>query len=138
MNFTERKPRELSFELPLIPISLNRMWRNFNGRTIVSQEGRSFKKDVGIMLNAQRLAQSFDGYDGLGIKVEAHFFAKKFYTVKGKISDTGGDVDNLWKVLGDTIFDQIGINDSHVLKLELNKHRGIEEKTIVVLSFGCV
>lgn len=55
------------------------------------------------------------------------------YTKKGTLSRTAGDVDNIFKALGDNIF-IFGVDDSQVTSLLTRKIYGQEWKINLILS----
>jgi Holliday junction resolvase RusA-like endonuclease len=122
-------------ELDLIPISLNRLYRQFRGRTIISKEGREFKKTVGALISGFDTS-SINGMftESEGLQVEINFHSNKFYTKAGNIRKRYLDVDNLLKATLDTIFTEIGLDDSLITRLVVTKERGYYDKTIIKFS----
>jgi Holliday junction resolvase RusA-like endonuclease len=122
-------------ELDLIPISLNRLYRQFRGRTIISKEGREFKKLV-LALIAGFDTSSIHGMftDSVGLAVEINFHSNRFYTKQGNIRKRYLDCDNLLKVVLDTVFAEIGIDDSYITKLTVTKSSGYYDKTVIRIS----
>lgn len=122
-------------ELDLIPISLNRLYRQFRGRTIISKEGREFKKIISVIMSGYDTS-SINGMftDSEGLDVEINFFSNKFYTKSGNIRKKYLDVDNLLKATLDTIFAEIGLDDSLITRLVVTKERGYYDKTIIKFS----
>lgn len=59
----------LNITLPWPP-SVNTYWRNVNGRTIISAEGRSYRKYVMEQIMLQRQQKHFDG--PLRLTIEAY------------------------------------------------------------------
>lgn len=122
-------------KLDLIPISLNRLYRQFRGRTIISKEGREFRTLISSMvkgLDSNSLMGEFT--DVMGLKVEIEFYSDKFYTKEKKIRKRYLDADNLLKVTLDVIFKEIGIDDSFITKLVVSKSSGLYDKTIIKIS----
>ena len=122
-------------ELDLIPISLNRLYRQFRGRTIISKEGREFKKTVGALISGFDTS-SINGMftESEGLEVEINFHSNKFYTKAGNIRKRYLDVDNLLKATLDTIFAEIGLDDSLITRLVVTKERGYYDKTVIKFS----
>lgn len=119
-------------ELDLIPISLNRLYRQFRGRTIISKDGREFKKHIESILegfDTSKINGEFTETEGLDVKIE--FYSKSFFTKSGNIRKRFLDVDNLLKVILDVVFKRIGIDDSFITKLEVTKNHGYYDKTII-------
>ena len=100
-------------ELDLIPISLNKLYRQFRGRTIISKEGRDFKSVVSFLVKGVDPSDLLGEFtDVKGLSVEINFYSNKFYTKDGKIRKRYLDADNLLKVILDVIFKEIGLDDS--------------------------
>jgi Holliday junction resolvase RusA-like endonuclease len=119
-------------ELDLIPISLNKLYRQFRGRTIISKEGRDFKSVVSFLvkgLDPSDLLGEFT--DVKGLSVEINFYSNKFYTKDGKIRKRYLDADNLLKVILDVIFKEIGLDDSFITRLIVTKNPGVYDKTVI-------
>jgi Holliday junction resolvase RusA-like endonuclease len=122
-------------ELDLIPISLNRLYRQFRGRTIISKEGRDFKQLVSFLvkdIDSSKLMGEFTETEGL--KVSIRFYSDKFYTKDKTIRKRYLDADNLLKVVLDVVFKEIGIDDSYITKLVISKKSGIYDKTIIEIE----
>lgn len=133
-----QKVRQVIIELDLIPISLNKLYRQFRGRTIISKEGREFKKLVSALL-AGFDTSSINGMftETQGLSVEISFYSNRFYTKDGKIRRRFLDCDNLLKATLDTVFAEIGIDDSFITKLTVVKARGYYDKTVIKFSRNC-
>lgn len=125
----------MNFQLDFIPISLNKLYRQFKGRTIISKEGREFKSLVTSYLkglNSSDLLGDFTSVKGLA--VEIYFYSNRFYTKDGNIRKRYLDADNLLKVVLDVIFKEINLDDSLITKLIVTKSPGIYDKTIIKIS----
>jgi Holliday junction resolvase RusA-like endonuclease len=122
-------------ELDLIPISLNKLYRQFRGRTIISKEGREFKKTLGALLSGFDTS-SINGMftESEGLEVEINFHSNRFYTKNGNIRKRYLDCDNLLKATLDTVFDEIGLDDSLITRLVVTKQRGYYDKTVIKFS----
>jgi len=66
-----------------------------------------------------------------GLLVQYIFQSNKFFTKDGRISKTGGDVDNCLKAMQDCVFRELGIDDAYVLELYVVKMAGPEKTTII-------
>lgn len=66
-----------------------------------------------------------------GLLVQYIFQSNKFFTKEGKISKTGGDCDNLIKVMQDAVFTELGIDDAYILEMYVVKMAGPEKTTII-------
>lgn len=122
-------------ELDLIPISLNKLYRQFRGRTIISKEGREFKSLVSFLvkgIDASELLGEFT--DVKGLSVEISFYSNKFYTKDGKIRKRYLDADNLLKVMLDVVFKEIGLDDSFITRLVVAKNPGVYDKTVLKIE----
>lgn len=122
-------------ELDLIPISLNKLYRQFRGRTIISKEGREFKSLISCLVkNIDSSELNGDFIDTAGVCVEIDFFSNKFYVKSGKIRKRYLDADNLLKVTLDVIFKEIGIDDSLITRLVVTKSTGFYDKTVIKIT----
>jgi Holliday junction resolvase RusA-like endonuclease len=122
-------------ELDLIPISLNKLYRQFRGRTIISKEGREFKALVGYLVkgaDSSGLRGEFTETKGLCVKID--FYSNRFYTKDGKIRKRYLDADNLLKVTIDVIFKEIGLDDSLITKLLVSKSTGFHDRTEIHIT----
>ena len=79
----------LTLDLPFPP-SVNRIWRQFQGRTILSKEGRAYRAEVVAAIYAARV-QGF-GRQKLRLVVAAHM-----------PDDRRRDLDNLLKAANDAM-----------------------------------
>lgn len=119
-------------ELNLIPISLNKLYRQFRGRTIISKEGRDFKSVVSFLVKGVDPSDLLGEFtDVKGLSVEINFYSNKFYTKDGKIRKRYLDADNLLKVILDVIFKEIGLDDSFITRLIVTKNPGVYDKTVI-------
>lgn len=119
-------------ELDLIPISLNKLYRQFRGRTIISKEGRDFKSVVSFLVKGIDPSDLLGEFtDVKGLSVEINFYSNKFYTKDGKIRKRYLDADNLLKVILDVIFKEIGLDDSFITRLIVTKNPGVYDKTVI-------
>lgn len=119
-------------ELDLIPISLNKLYRQFRGRTIISKEGRDFKSVVSFLVKGVDPSDLLGEFtDVKGLSVEINFYSNKFYTKDGKIRKRYLDADNLLKVILDVIFKEIGLDDSFITRLIVTKNPGVYDKTLI-------
>jgi Holliday junction resolvase RusA-like endonuclease len=119
-------------ELDLIPISLNKLYRQFRGRTIISKEGREFKSLVSFLvkgIDSSELLGEFTEVKGLSVEIS--FYSNRFYTKDGKIRKRYLDADNLLKVMLDVVFKEIGLDDSYITRLVVTKNPGIYDKTVL-------
>lgn len=125
----------IQIELDLIPISLNKLYRQFRGRTIISKEGREFKKTVSALI-AGFDSTSINGMftETQGLAVEISFYSNRFFTKDGKIRKRYLDCDNLLKATLDTVFAEIGLDDSYITKLTVTKQSGYYDKTVIRFS----
>jgi len=124
--------RQMVIELDLIPISLNQLYRQFRGRTIISAKGREFKTHLEAVLAGFETSSILGMFtETEGLDVEIHFYSKKFFTKDGNIRKRYLDADNLLKVTLDTVFKVIGIDDSYITKLTVTKNHGYYDKTVI-------
>jgi Holliday junction resolvase RusA-like endonuclease len=122
-------------ELDLIPISLNKLYRQFRGRTIISKEGREFKSLVSFLVKGIDPSELLGEFTEVkGLSVEISFYSNKFYTKDGKIRKRYLDADNLLKVMLDVVFKEIGLDDSYITRLIVTKNHGVYNKTVLKIE----
>ena len=103
-------------ELPL-PVSANRYWRNYRGRTVVSAEAKNYKKIV--RLQAQhRGIRPFAGPVAVYLRV---YRARK-----------SGDLDNSIKVLLDALCGVAYADDKQIVELHSWRHDDPENPRVEV------
>lgn len=95
------------------PPSVNRIWRNVKGRTLLSREGRAYRQEVQWIIAAAR-QQGF-GRRQVHVSVAAYMPDAR-----------RRDIDNLWKAAGDALqASRVMDDDSQITRL-LIEHRGID------------
>ena len=85
------------------PLSVNRMWRNFRGRMVMSAEGRAYKEQAAWLCKAACI-RVLDG------DVELFVTLHPKLTKSGKASATRIDLDNSLKVACD-LLNGVGYRD---------------------------
>lgn len=93
------------------PISVNRYWRNFKGRMVVSAEATKYKRQV------QMIYGLFGGKHYGDVPVTVEFKLHPKTTKTGEASKTRMDLDNCVKVLLDALQGAAFANDKQVVKL---------------------
>ena len=99
------------------PPSANVYWRNFQGRTVVSQEARNYKAQAGWLAKSQS-AELLDGDIAVTLKL---------YRPQKK-----GDIDNRIKVLLDTLQGVCFENDSQIVELHVFRYDDKNNPGVVV------
>ena len=102
-----------------LPISVNHMYRiGFVRRgqariptQILTQEGRDYKVRVGWEVKAAAIEQGFE-------PPPKSYFG---YVAVAYFPTAGQDLDNVLKVLQDTLFEALGINDNRVIEIRAAK-----------------
>lgn len=89
------------------PISANRYWRNFRGRTVVSAEASAYKKQVAWIAKAQ-------GFTPLEGEVSL--------TVRWYRERKSGDLSNRIKILEDALQGVAYNNDSQIVRLVAERY----------------
>jgi Holliday junction resolvase RusA-like endonuclease len=109
------------------PISVNKMYRTFRGRTIKSKEGRAFEVEFNHYLgefahHAVDFLSAFDQeVDALHVEVVVYIRAEDYFTKSGRMSKRVLDADNALKCVLDQIFDFIKIDDGLVTRVSSTK-----------------
>ncbi len=92
--------------LPLTPL-LNRYYRKFNNRMVLSEEGRTYKAEVATICASQFIAP-LEG----PIALTAHVYRKR----------KAGDVDGYLKGMMDSLQGYAYLNDSQIVELHIHRH----------------
>ena len=129
----------LRFLVPMRPISVNRMYRNFRGRTIKSAEGRKFETDFNNYLaefatHAIDFLNMFDpSADAVHVEVVCYIQHCDFFTKGGKIHKRCLDVDNALKSTVDQVFRFIGLDDALITRISCSKVPSEADSVEVIL-----
>ncbi len=124
----------VSFAIPMLPPSVNSMYRAFRGRVILSDSIRIFKFDSSRIIAPFVRCLIDSDYDFF--HVEISFTSPSFHRKDGKLSMTGGDIDNMCKALIDVIFTSCNQNDSKITKITVSKENGKETTSKVSITGG--
>ena len=100
--------------LEIQAMSVNKYYRSFNNRVIISAEGRLFKKQIHLLLN------NYEKILGR-VKMVLHFY---FNDLRKR------DIDNYVKIFLDIIKNHLIEDDDQVYKLELRKFIGTGQDKI--------
>jgi hypothetical protein len=117
----------LRFLVPLRPISVNKMYRVFRGRSIKSKEGRIFEDTFNHYLAefasyAIDFLNDFDPYqDAVHVDVISYIRKEDFFTKDGRIHKRCLDVDNALKCVLDQVFAFIGLDDGLMTRVSSEK-----------------
>ena len=103
--------------LPIMACSVNKYYRSWKGRVLISQDGREFKKQVQVHL---------DNYEKILGKVELKLIL--YFKDKRK-----RDVDNYAKVLIDCLKNKLFEDDDMIYKLYMEKHIAYGENKIEII-----
>ena len=103
-------------EIPIMACSVNKYYRSWKGRVLISQDGREFKKEINLLLN---------NYEKILGKIELHIIL--YFKDKRK-----RDVDNYAKVLIDCLKNKLFEDDDMIYKLCMEKHIGYGENKICI------
>jgi len=95
-------------ELPIMACSVNKYYRSWQGRVLISKDGREFKKEMELLLN---------NYEKIMGKIKLtlilHFKDKR-----------KRDLDNYNKVLIDCLKNKLFEDDDQIYQLYMEKHIG--------------
>lgn len=104
-------PKSVEFVVPY-PVSSNRNWRAFNGRTIVSPESRGYKEEV-----RQRAKSAFcPRYEG---NVSVSYTLHPRMNKDGSPSKTRIDLGNCEKVVSDSLNKLAWVDDKQIVRIVL-------------------
>jgi Holliday junction resolvase RusA-like endonuclease len=129
----------LRFLVPMRPISVNKMYRNFRGRTIKSAECRQFEATFDHFLaEFSSHAIDFMRYfnpetDALHVDIICYIDKKDFFTKSGRIHKRCGDVDGYIKCTLDQVFDFIELDDALVTRISCSKVPSDSDSTEILI-----
>ena len=120
----------LQIKIPCKPLTTNHIYgRSRFGSTFLKKEAKDFKKFVSSLVQS-----TIDFKEGKHfISVEYYFYLTSLYTKAGKINKKSIDLDNCLKILQDSIFDKLGINDAFVLDQKSFKRYGENDCIFVII-----
>ena len=106
--------------LPIMACSVNKYYRNWQGRVLISKDGREFKKEIDLLLN---------NYEKISGKIQLKLIL--YFKDKRK-----RDVDNYAKVLIDCLKNKLFEDDDQIYQLYMEKHigTGYNQISIEVIS----
>jgi crossover junction endodeoxyribonuclease RusA len=95
-------------EIPIMACSVNKYYRSWQGRVLISKDGREFKKEVDLLLN------NYEKVLGkIKLTLILHFKDKR-----------KRDLDNYNKVLIDCLKNKLFEDDDQIYQLYMEKHIG--------------
>tara|TARA_B110000967_G_C18546252_1_gene393090 strand:- start:143 stop:598 length:456 start_codon:yes stop_codon:yes gene_type:complete len=95
-------------ELPIMACSVNKYYRSWQGRVLISKDGREFKKEMELLLN------NYEKIMGkIRLTLILHFKDKR-----------KRDLDNYNKVLIDCLKNKLFEDDDQIYQLYMEKHIG--------------
>lgn len=95
-------------ELPIMACSVNKYYRSWQGRVLISKDGREFKKEVDLLLH------NYEKITGkIKLTLILHFKDKR-----------KRDLDNYNKVLIDCLKNKLFEDDDQIYQLYMEKHIG--------------
>lgn len=117
---------EHTFKVPLLPESVNSLYKiNYKFRTVyMSDEGRSFKYNAKLFMPPMQ----FSDNSRFSLSVEYH---GDWYCKNGSVKRS--DMQNLDKLVIDTIFEHIGIDDKFLWELHTKKVLDVSGFMVITL-----
>jgi len=103
-------------EIPIMACSVNKYYRTWQGRVLISKDGREFKKQVDLLLN-----NYIKVYGKIKLTIILYFKDKR-----------KRDLDNYNKVLIDCLKNKLFEDDDQIYQLYMEKHIGCGEDKICV------
>jgi len=94
--------------IPIMACSVNKYYRSWQGRVLISKDGREFKKEIDVYLNNYK-------------KIKGKIYLKLILHFKDKRKR---DVDNYAKVLIDCLKNKLFEDDDQIYQLYMEKHIG--------------
>ena len=95
-------------EIPIMACSVNKYYRTWKGRVLISADGREFKKQVDLLLNSYEKV-----YGKIKLKIILYFKDKR-----------KRDLDNYNKVLIDCLKNKLFEDDDQIYQLYMEKYIG--------------
>lgn len=129
-------PPETRFRAPYPP-SLNRLWRHFKGRTVLSAEGKAFKEQVAALALAAGVESPLLGW----LEVELCLHPVEPQDAKKRRAKFGPDwhlavrcqdIDNIAKGLLDAMQGVVYANDSQLLTLLIQRGLPVPDGGVTV------
>jgi Holliday junction resolvase RusA-like endonuclease len=97
----------MNLTLPYPP-PVNRMYRHYNGRTVLSAEARQYKRDVALIASARGCGEPLEG----DVVVTMHIYRPRRV----------GDLDGRIKALLDALQGVCYLDDKQVCELHAHRH----------------
>lgn len=114
----------LKLDLPIAPSLNNAYSQSRNGRRFLTEEGRSFKNQAGLLVRSSAARSGLDIVPGLFLKARVAIAMRFFFP--DRRSYARRDIDNCYKLAGDAIAEALGYNDSCVDRIVLER-AGIDQ-----------
>jgi len=125
----------LVLKIDRYPPSVNRLYSVVRGRKILSQEARAYKRYIKLLL-AEQMIQNFETSG----KFRFHYVLFGRWINKGwpktKTKFRRFDISNRLKCLEDAICEGLGIDDSQVFQIEIEKRE--DERERIEVRILCV
>lgn len=120
----------LQIVIPRKPLSVNHIYGQTRyGRKYLKKYAVDFKKEVEVIMRGKFL--DYDERKHI-IEIEYYFYLKDLFTRKGTINKRLGDADNFKKLVQDSVFKCLGIDDSAICK-DLTLKLPSNEDAIVII-----
>jgi len=101
---------QLNFKFKVEALSSNRAYDNRRGGRALTKEADRFKKYIYLEAKNQLKMPKFDP-ENVWIQATYYFYSPRILTKKGLINKNKKDVSSCIKLLQDSIFDAMGLND---------------------------
>lgn len=109
------------YQLPY-PISANRYWKHFKGRSIVSKEAVAYKSQIAVIVGRAPI----DNHVCLSIELLPKL------TKSGEASKVCLDLDNCLKVALDALQGCLYVNDNQVRKIKLQYGEPVKDGGLLI------
>jgi len=127
--------KQVYLQFPFIPISVNSIWKQGNGRTYKPSNVSVMQRDIEILTRAQTKGAGYD-LTRNGVKATISYYSKNFYNKDGSIKQRKHDLDNMQKILLDSVCSVLGFDDSNITELVLSKQTSLDhDRTNVIFEF---
>ena len=120
-------PTLKTWKIPLLPTSMNKLYAiNYRTRSVyMTHEARTFKSQMKMFISAYPVSIN----DKLSFSLDVY---TNWYHGNGNLKKS--DIQNLIKVVVDSVAERLGFNDAQVFSFSANKIQSIENYCTVTLE----
>ena len=122
----------ISLVIPRKPLTTNHIYgqKKYGKGRFLKDEAKDFKKEIQILMRGKRLPYDESKHY---VGIEYYIYLSNFWTKKKKINLKSGDCDNFKKLVQDSIFDCLKINDAIICDDGTKKRYGEKDTTVIII-----